>query len=89
MSAGPLAMRVATFVAFFLFTLATRAADDFPRGPIRLVVPFAPGGSTDTLARTIGQKLTETWGKQVVVDNRAESNGILGLEDLKNAPADG
>lgn len=67
----------------------TMAAEDYPRGPIRLVVPFAPGGSTDTLARTIGQKMTEHWGKQVVVDNRSGGSGVIGMEITKHANPDG
>ena len=82
-------VRAAAFAAVFLTCTAAHAADDFPRGPIRLVVPFAPGGSTDTLARTIGQKLTESWGKQVVVDNRSGGSGVIGMEIVKNANPDG
>jgi tripartite-type tricarboxylate transporter receptor subunit TctC len=68
---------------------ATRGAQDYPRGPIRMIVPFAPGGSTDTLARTIGQKMTDSFGKQVVVDNRSGANGVIGMEITKNANPDG
>lgn len=66
-----------------------KAAEDYPRGPIRMIVPFAPGGSTDTLARTIGQKMTESWGRQVVIDNRSGGNGVIGMELTKNANPDG
>ena len=81
--------RRALAVALLFFSGVNHAADEFPRGPIRLVVPFAPGGSTDTLARTIGQKLTESWGKQVVVDNRSGGSGVIGMEIVKNANPDG
>jgi tripartite-type tricarboxylate transporter receptor subunit TctC len=47
------------------------AAQAYPDKPIRLMVPYAPGGNTDILARVVGQRLTDSWGKQVVVDNAA------------------
>ena len=64
-------------------------AQQYPTRPVRFVVPFAPGGSTDTLARTIGVKLAEAVGQQVVVDNRPGGNGDLGMMIAAQAPADG
>lgn len=64
-------------------------AQDYPSKPIRLVVPYPPGGSTDIVARIIGQKLTESWGQPVVVDNRAGASGMLGSEIVAKAPPDG
>ena len=61
----------------------------YPTKPIRIVVPFPPGGSTDFLARGIGQKLTEAWGQQVVIDNRAGAGGIVGTEIVAHAAPDG
>ena len=49
---------------------AQSAADKYPDRPIKIIVPFAPGGSTDILARVIGQKMTENWGQQVIVETR-------------------
>ena len=68
---------------------ACAQAADYPARPIRFVVPFAPGGSTDTVARLIAQKMTEQWGKQVVVDNRAGANGMIGMEITARAVPDG
>jgi tripartite-type tricarboxylate transporter receptor subunit TctC len=61
----------------------------YPARPVRLIVPFAPGGGTDASARLIAQKLTESFGKSVVVDNRAGGGGTVGVETAVNATPDG
>jgi tripartite-type tricarboxylate transporter receptor subunit TctC len=61
----------------------------YPIRAIRIVVPLAPGGPADLLARTAGQKMTDAWGQQVVVDNRAGANGIVGCEIVAKSPPDG
>jgi len=72
-------------------TSAVSAAENqnYPSKPIRLIAPFAPGGSTDVVARVIGQKLSEAWGTQVVVDNRSGAGGVIGTEMCAKAPPDG
>ena len=69
--------------------LGGEAADSFPYRPIRLVVPFAPGGATDIIARMLGPKLAERLGQQVVIDNRAGAAGNIAVEIVATAPADG
>jgi len=64
-------------------------AQQYPTKPIRMIVPWNPGGTSDTSARIIGQKMTETWGQQVVIDTRAGASGIIGTEIAMRAPADG
>jgi len=65
------------------------AADPFPERPVRLIVPFPPGGSNDVLGRYIGIKLTDRIGQQVVIDNRGGANGIIGAELAAQSTPDG
>lgn len=65
------------------------SAPAYPVKPIRLVVPFTPGGSTDILARAIGLELTRAWGQPVVIDNVPGAGGSLGADKVAKAPADG
>ncbi len=62
---------------------------DFPNKPVRIVVPFTAGSATDILARTVGQKLSELWGQQVIVDNRAGAGGTIGAGLVAKAAPDG
>ena len=61
----------------------------YPAKPIRIVVPFAPGGGTDLMARAIAVRYTETWGQPVIVDNRSGGGGNIGTDIVAKAPADG
>ena len=65
------------------------AQERWPVKPVRLVVPFSPGGSTDVVARMIGQKLAVLWGQPVIVENRAGAGGNLGADMVAKSPADG
>ena len=65
------------------------AAQQYPGKPIRLIVASTPGGSVDTLARSIGPKLSERWGQQVVVENRAGAGGAIAAEVTAKSPPDG
>src|SRR5688500_18517998 len=64
-------------------------AQDYPVKPVRVVDPFSPGGSTDVLARIIGQKLTERLGQPFLVENRAGGGGHIGAELVARAPPNG
>ena len=65
------------------------SAQTFPLKPIRIVVPFAPGGANDIIARVVSQRLAEPLGQQVIVDNRGGAGGVVGSEIVANAPKDG
>ena len=68
---------------------APALAQTFPSKPVRFVVPFAPGGQSDVVARTVGQKLSERWGQPVVVENKAGAATTIGADYVAKAPADG
>lgn len=83
-------LRAVTLLAVMVFARGLEAhAQTYPRSPIRIVVPFPPGGGTDLLARLIGQKLNEIWGQPVVTDNRAGANGTIGAAIVAKSPPDG
>jgi tripartite-type tricarboxylate transporter receptor subunit TctC len=74
---------------FILALVSATALADYPERPVRLIVPFAPGGGTDLTSRLISQHLSESLGKPVVVENRAGGAGNMGTELVARAPADG
>jgi tripartite-type tricarboxylate transporter receptor subunit TctC len=80
-------------LAAFLFcafgACSALAADPFPSKPLRLIVPYAAGGGTDTLARVVGQKMGETLGQPVVIDNRPAAGGIVAMEIASKSAPDG
>ena len=87
-------MRKALCVAAFAVSSAAlgvfpAAAQPYPTKPVRLIVPFAPGGGVDFTSRILAQKLSEVWGQQALVDNRPGAGGIIGTEAAAKAPPDG
>jgi len=75
--------------AALLAATSAALAQNYPSRPVRFVVPYAPGGSTDTLARSMGLKLSELLGQQVVIDNRPGASGDIGMTIVAKAPPDG
>jgi len=80
-------MLALSLLAFTTTTPWAQAA--FPSKPIKIVVPFPAGGTSDVLARLVGQKMSESWGQPVVVENRPGSNGNLGADQVAKSSADG
>lgn len=76
-------------LALAILALPATAAENWPTRPLRLVVPFPPGGSSDIAARVFSQKLSERLGQQVVVDNRGSAGGIVGAEIVARSTPDG
>src|SRR5690349_5382436 len=62
---------------------------DFPNRPVRIIVPFAPGGSTDTLARLLSSELSQTWSQPIVIENRGGALGQIAISAALAAPPDG
>ncbi len=77
-----------TLVAAVAFALPA-AAQQYPSKPLRIIVPFAPGGASDVIARTLAQRLTESLGQSVIVDNRPGAGANIGIGLAAKAPADG
>ena len=70
-------------------TAPSASAQPYPAKPIRIIVPFAPGGPADLLARTLGQKMQESWGQAVLADNKPGAGGNLGMDLGAKAAPDG
>jgi len=70
-------------------SISANVAAPFPNRPVRFIVPFPPGGGADVIGRVLSQKLTEKWGQQVVIDNRAGAGGNIAAELAAAAPPDG
>src|SRR5687768_9784092 len=83
-----LAMLV-VFLAMIVSAPRYALAQEYPSRPIRLVIPWPPGGITDVIARSLGSVLTESLGQQVVPDNRPGAAGTVGVSIAAKAPADG
>lgn len=80
---------VLVLTALGIALCGSAAAQQYPTKPIRFIVPFAPGGGTDLLGRTIAQRLSDAWGYPVVVDNRAGGGGNIGTDMVAKSPPDG
>jgi tripartite-type tricarboxylate transporter receptor subunit TctC len=81
--------RLAALAATLALASTTAFAQQYPAKPVRIIVPFPPGGSADLVARTVGQKFTENTKQAVVVENRPGADTIIAMQAVKSAPADG
>lgn len=83
-------MLIKTLLACTLALLAPLAqAQDFPKGPVKIIIPFPPGGPTDTVGRLIGMKLQEAWGQPVVIDYKAGAGTVIGVDFVAKSAPDG
>jgi tripartite-type tricarboxylate transporter receptor subunit TctC len=82
-------LAASTLVSTLARAPSARAQGGYPDKQIRMVIPFAPGGTTDLLARAVGQQMQETWGQPVIADNRAGANGVVAEEIVAKSAPDG
>src|SRR3954464_6908403 len=82
-------MKMVTVTILGWVCAALAQAQSFPAKPIRVVVPYTAGGPADLLVRALGQKLTDAWGQQVIVENKPGANEIIAAQDIAKSPADG
>ncbi|MFL6694412.1 MAG: tripartite tricarboxylate transporter substrate binding protein [Ramlibacter sp.] len=73
----------------FASAVLPAAAQDYPKGPVKIIIPFPPGGPTDTVGRLIGIKLQELWGQPVVIDYKAGAGTVIGVDYVAKSPPDG
>lgn len=86
-ASSALIARIAAALLSIAISDTLPAAQPFPTKPVRLIVPFAPGGGTDIMARTLSQKLVELWGQQIIVDNRGGAGTVIGTDlTVRSAP---
>ncbi|MEK7875075.1 MAG: tripartite tricarboxylate transporter substrate-binding protein, partial [Pseudomonadota bacterium] len=78
-----------SLVLFIGVMVAPVGAQIYPNKPIRIIIPFPPGGAPTIIARLMGDKLTQSWGQPVIVDNRGGGNTVIGSEALVKSPPDG
>ncbi len=78
-----------TLALLLALTCGGAFAQGYPSKPVKIIVPFPPGGATDIVTRIVAQKLTETWGQSVIVENRSGAGGNIGGEAAANSPPDG
>ncbi|MCC6887625.1 MAG: tripartite tricarboxylate transporter substrate binding protein [Hyphomicrobiales bacterium] len=81
--------RLLTVASLMLALTGAVAAQDYPSKPVRIIIPFAPGGLNDIVGRMIATHLTERFGRQVIAENRTGAGGVVGTELVANAPRDG
>src|ERR1700730_13132859 len=79
----------AGLAAALMSCVAPAAAQEYPARPVRVIIPFPPGGSNDVVGRLIGTHLGERLGKQVIIDNRSGAGGVIGTEAVAKSPPDG
>jgi len=91
MTKRDMSRHISVGLAISVLTLSTSIADadEFPTKPVRFIVPFAPGGPVDMLARLVGQEMARSFGQQVVIDNRPGANGIIGTDIVAKAAPNG